>query len=631
MVLRCLFCIIFIRVFLFEFGMLHAQQTSRHIPLTIQRAIENETRTDKGIPGKNYWQNHSDYTINANFSPEKNVLKGNAVIQYHNESPDTLSFIVLNLYQNIFQKGNSRDWNVGTLDLHDGVAINRLLINGQAVEKTDCSSFGTKLVVKLMEKFLPKSILHIEIDWEVPITSTVSIRVGQYSDTSFFIGYWYPQVAVYDDIDGWDMIHYRGSVEFYNDVNNFDVTIQVPAEWMVWATGIWQNPNEILSDETVARYKQAQKSNETVAILSRSDYQSKNIFRENREESFRFKASQVPDFAFAVAKGFNWDGSSLVVDNETKHAVFVNAVYPDHTKSGKDIMNYSRFSIDYMSQIMPGIPFPYPKFTTYLNGRINGGMEFPMMANNGDPDDAKRAFELTFHEIAHTYMPFYMGTNEKKYAWMDEGWARWWPQALSDSLFSSTSYIKQLVESYEQKAGTEYDTPPMVLNHLLSADYQVLRMTSYERSAMAYAFLQETLGPELFRKALHYYMNTWAEKHPIPADFFACFEHIAKKDVSWFIKPWFYDYAYPDLALQTIKKGNVVVVENIGGLPFPVQLEITFEDGSKAVVYESITIWENNSRTVEIAIPSQKKVVAVVLGSETIPDSNRKNNLLKIN
>ncbi len=595
----------------------------------LQNAIKNGTRTLNGVPGKNYWQNHADYKINGVFNPDEAKLNGLEDVTYFNESNDTLSFLVFNLYQDIFRKGNSRDWDLRGLDLHDGMLITKVIIGDQSYNETDkkWNRQGTKLILNLDQSLAPKQSIKLKLDWETKISEVRSIRMGKYSDSSFFIAYWYPQIAVYDDIDGWDMINYGGSVEFYNDVNNYEVSIEVPYDWIVWATGEIKNTKEIFSKTINERIDKASISDEVINIIKQSDYQGDNIFKNKFQTlTYKFEAHAVPDFSFAAAKGFNWDASSMYVDSKNEQLVFISAVFPKHAISGSEVAQYSRQSIDYMSRYEPGLSFPYPFMTTFLNGRRGGGMESPMMANNGDPAITAQAFGLTFHEISHSYMPFYMGTNEKKYAWMDEGWASIWPQVMVDSLYDDHGYLSRLVAGYEAAAGYENDIPPMIPNHLLSADYSSLRLASYTRPALAYAFLQDAMGAKEFKKALHFYMVTWAGKHPLPMDFFRAMEVASGLELSWFIKPWFYNNAHPDLALVKVTEDNQVVVENRGGLPLPICLTILYEDGKQQAICESTAVWQENHKHYVVSFETKRKIAEVWLGNELIPDSYRENN-----
>jgi hypothetical protein len=600
-------------------------------PITknLQNALKQGTRTLNGVPGKNYWQNHADYKINAVFNPDKASVSGILNVEYFNESADTLNYLVFNLYQDIFREGNSRDWDLMGLDLHEGTVIKEIKIGNESYVETDkkWSRQGTKLFLTLDQPLAPKQSIKLSLNWEAKIPETRSIRMGKYSDSSFFIAYWYPQIAVYDDINGWDRINYGGSVEFYNDVNNYDVTIEVPQDWIVWATGEIQNREAIFSETVNMRIEQASSSDEVIAIITQADYYANDVLKGNHKTlKFNYNAQDVPDFSFAVAKGFNWDASRLYVDSKQEQSVFISAVYPEHAISGSSVAQYSRQSIDYMSRYEPGLSFPYSYMTIFLNGKRGGGMESPMMANNGDPTSPAQAFGLTFHEIAHSYMPFYMGTNEKKYAWMDEGWASIWPQVMVDSLYQDHGYLKRMVAGYENAAGYENDIPPMIPNHLLSNDYNSLRLASYTRPALAYAFLQDAMGAAEFKKALHFYMVTWAGKHPLPIDFFRAMEVASGEDLSWFIKPWFYENAHPDLALVKVTEDNQVVVENRGGLPVPICLTILYEDNKQQTICESTAVWQKNNKHYMLSFETKRKIAEVWLGNELIPDTQRENN-----
>ncbi len=608
-----------------------AQNSNYFLNRNLLKALSDQSRTLKGVPGRLYWQNSANYQLEAIFNPSDDKISGSATIWYFNNSPDTLKQIVLNLYQDIFRKGNSRDWDLGIEGVNEGTQISLLKLNDELYTKnSDWRVSGTKAVINLHQKILPSDSIKLEMKWEIEIPVKRPVRMGKYSDSSYFIAYWYPQVAVYDDIDGWDMINYHGSVEFYSDYSNYDVKITAPKDWIVWATGLLTNKSEIFSKEINDRMLLAKQSNTSIQIIGMDDYKSSNIFSGNQSNTFHYTANYVPDFTFAVARGFQWDEVGLTVDSLHDKRIFIQSVYPVTSFHGPEVINDARQSIDYMSRFEPGLAFPYPKMTVFINGRKSGGMESPMMTNNGDEDDPARAFGLAFHEIAHTYMPFYMGINEKKYAWMDEGWASIWPQVMSDSLFPDRKYLQYLVKRYQDGAGKENDVPLITPSYLLGADYGSLRMSSYNRSSMAYAFLQDALGPQEFKKALHFYMVNWAGKHPIPTDFFTAFETSSGQELDWFFKPWFFNLAYADQAVVKLTKDNRIVIDNIGGLPMPVCLEVTYTDGTKQSVCEPTSVWKINPKTVVIAFDHQKPIREVVLGSDIIPDVNPSNNHLLI-
>lgn len=610
-----------------------SQQSSYFIPRELQLAYFNKTRNAMGFPGQEYWQNRADYTINAEIDPKECVVKGDVTIGYMNNSPDTLKRLVFNMYQDIFKKGNSRDWDIGTEDLHDGTIINELIIEGNSIDLINrqiVSRQGTKLIVRLSQPILPQQQASIKVNWSVKLPSLRTVRMGKYSDSIAFVAYWYPQIAVYDDIDGWDMISYNGSVEFYNEFGNFDVSITAPADWALWATGRLQNPEEVYQNNILKKYQQALNSDTIVRIITEQDNQSHKVLQAKNKLVWKFFAKDVPDFSFAMGKDMLWDASSLKVAIKNDQSVFISGVYPVSSVEYKKVAGFSRQSIEYMSFIMPAVAFPYSTMTTFSNGRRNGGMETPMMANNGNPTEESDLFGLTFHEIAHSYMPFMMGTNEKKYAWMDEGWASLWPSKLVDSLYPEHHYLKRTVESYEKAAGYEMDIPPMVPNHLMATNYPSLRLGSYTRPAMAYHFLEDALGSEKFQQALRYYMQTWKGKHPLPLDFIKIFEMVADQDLRWFFSPWLYDNAYPDLSIKKITDKGAVVVENRGGLPLPIILKVKYTDQTEEIFEYSTAVWSSQLKSLVIELASDKHVQEITLGNETIPDVNRKDNYMLV-
>lgn len=608
-----------------------AQQSPYYLHRNLLKALSNQTRTLNGAPGKLYWQNNATYHLQAEFDPGKEVVSGEGSIWYFNNSPDTLKQIVIHLYQDIFRKGNSRDWDLGSEGVSDGTRILSLKVKDIVYHKgKDWNLNGTKAILRLKEGLMPADSLSLFVKWEIDIPVKRPVRMGKYNDSSYFIAYWYPQIAVYDDIDGWDMINYQGSVEFYGDFNQYDVKITVPEDWIVWGTGILQNAADVFAPEILQRIEKVKDTDTKTMIIGKDDYKNAAVFAYNKSTTFHFSADYVPDFTFAVAKGFLWDEMELTVDDVHQRSVTIQSVYPETSKHGPEVIFDAHKSINYMSRFEPGLSFPYPKMTVYINGRKSGGMESPMMANNGDESDPANAFGLAFHEIAHSYMPFYMGTNEKKYAWMDEGWASIWPQVMSDSLYPKRNYLEYLVSRYQKGAGLENDVPLMTPNYLLGTDYNSLRMASYNRSSMAYAFLQDALGAQEFKKALHYYMATWAGKHPVPTDFFMAIQTASGQNLDWFFKPWFYELAYPDLAIVKLTNDNQVVIDNIGGLPLPVCLEVVFTDGSKQSICESTNIWKANPKTVVIAFEPKKTIRELTLGSAIIPDVNDSNNHLLV-
>ncbi|HGY56869.1 MAG TPA: M1 family peptidase [Caldithrix abyssi] len=625
--MRTLLLVVFIT------GLLTAgEKTSLYMPLNIQKAYKNQTRSWDGQPGPNYWINRSVYQIDVRFHPQQRLIEGEEQIVYYNESPDTLKEIVLRLYQDFFKKGNARDWSIGNTDLHNGVRLKAIAVNDSSLdleaEESPIKRGGTNVTIPLSQPLLSGGRVHLAVNWSLTISDTVNMRMGTYDSTSFFIGYWYPQIAVYDDIDGWDRFNFSGMQEFYNDANDYDVRITVPAGFVVWATGVLQNAEDLFTDKILKRYKQARNSDAVVKIIRPDDLEEGQILESYDSTVWHYKAKRVPDFAFALSDHYLWDASSLVVDKETGRRTFIGAAYKESSKDFQEVALIARQSIDYFSNEMPGVPYPYPEMTVF-NGK--GGMEYPMMVNDGSTSKRSGTVHLTSHEIAHSYFPFYMGTNERKYAWMDEGWAVMLPFKLQHRLVETYDPIARNTATYERYAGHERElemmTPSIVFGS--NAFRPTYRTHAYNRPAQAYYFLQDILGDSLFSAAMKEYIARWHQKHPIPYDFFFTFDRVAGEDLSWYWKPWFFEKGYPDLAIKDVfeEEGNLqVLIQRIGNLPVPVNLVITYEDDSSRTLYKTARVWQNGDKGITIKLKNGKAIRRIELGSKHIPDVDKTNN-----
>ncbi|MBN1639257.1 MAG: hypothetical protein JW866_09830, partial [Ignavibacteriales bacterium] len=259
--MKFLFSLVFTAFVTCCFGQAIEKESSLFIPVNIQEAYENGTRNLDGTPGSNYWQNSSDYTIKAELDPTTRKISGYEKIIYYNNSPNSLSEIVIRLYQDFFRKGNSRDFQISPFDITNGVEISKIKINGKEINLSPDAwktrREGTNLFIYMEDQVIPNSSVQIEIEWSFIVSKYSNVRMGRYDSTSYFIGHWYPQVAVYDDIDGWDENDYTGYTEFYNDFSNFDVEITVPENFVVWSTGILQNPDNVLENKYLSRYEQS--------------------------------------------------------------------------------------------------------------------------------------------------------------------------------------------------------------------------------------------------------------------------------------------------------------------------------------------------------------------------------------
>jgi len=276
---------------------------------------------------------------------------------------------------------------------------------------------------------------------------------------------------------------------------------------------------------------------------------------------------------------------------------------------------------------MPGIPFPYPRMSVFNGG---GGMEYPMMVNDRSESNYKEMIDLTSHEIAHTYFPFYMGINQERYAWMDEGWAMFLPSELQDKLSKSKNNAKAAYSTfiYNIYAGNSSEAILMRPSyHIKDYEYYV---ASYYKPEIAYRILQDILGKELFLKAIQTYIKHWNGKYPTPYDFFNTINNVSQKDLFWFWKPWFFEFGVPDLGIKKVSYKNnqyEINIEKIGNLPVPIYIELFYDDDSKEIIKESAEVWKNGNNNFTITHKPKKKIKKLILGNKIIPDVNKKNNV----
>jgi Peptidase family M1 domain len=612
--------ILFWPTFLLIAGLASAQVTLP-VPLNIEQTITKNSRTATGVPGNQYWQNKGDYSIEVNFDPITRLVSGTEKITYYNNSPDTLHQLIFKLYPNIYQKGAVREMSIKAADLTDGVSLNNLMIDN-ASHSVKTNPIGTNLPVPI-SNLSPGNTIQVSLGFSYILNKGSHIRTGAIDSSAFFIAYFFPRIAVYDDIDGWNLHPYVGSQEFYNDFCHFSVSVNVPDNYVVWATGDLKNKEDVLGQKYIGRISDAEKSNGITIIIDSSDLASGDITLHKPINTWKFEATNVTDFVFATSNHYIWNSSSLEVDPKSKRRTRVDAVFNSAHKDFRDVISFARKTVDYMSYRFPKWPYPYPHETVF-DGLDQ--MEYPMMVNDNPLADKSETIELTDHEIFHTMFPFYMGTNETKYGWMDEGWATIGEWLLSP-MIDSTIADEYGMGGYDKYAGKESDLPIMTLTTNLNGVSSFL--DSYPKPALGYLFVKDMLGDSLFFKGLHYYIKNWNGKHPMPLDFFNAMNAGSGKNMNWFWKRWFYDDGYPDLAFGEVSKSGKeysVVINSIGTKPVPVDLTIYFQDSTTQKIHRDISCWEEGERKIEVNFSSPKKVLKLKLGSLYVPDINQKDN-----
>ena len=590
-------------------------QLTLPVPRNIQGAIDKGTRTANGRPGPNYWQNRADYSIQVHFDPRTRLVSGRETIAYSNNSRDTLRQLLFKLYPNLYKKGAARNSPVRAEDLTDGVAVSNIAIEGKPAENAPKGANGTDMGLRT-SPIAPGQTLHVSLEFAYTLNKTSHIRTGEIDSGAFFIAYFFPRVAVYDDIDGWNRNPYLGDLEFYNDFCHFDVEVTVPGDYMVWGTGDLVNRQEVLSAAVNQRIDQASTADGIVTIVDTGELAGGNIIHRADSNTWKFAARDVTDFVFAISNHYIWKSSSLVVDPATGRRTRVDAVFNPAHKDFFEVVSFARKTVEAMSYRFPAWPYPYPHETVF-DGLDQ--MEYPMMVNDNPLENRADAIELTDHEIFHTMFPFYMGINETKYAWMDEGWASIGEWLISPMI--DTSIVDEYgVGPYANGAGKENDLPIITLSTQENGNDYFLN--AYAKPAFGYLYVKDLLGDSLFRKGLHQYISVWHGKHPGPLDFFGCVNAGSGRNLNWFWKRWFYDGGYPDLAIKGYSHnyGTFLVILNKGGKPIPIDLTIEYGDGTIQKIHRSVGVWEKGNKEVLIRLKAIN-IKQARLGSTYTPDS----------
>ncbi|WP_316748879.1 M1 family metallopeptidase [Pedobacter gandavensis] len=603
-------------------GMVSAQQSLPVLP-EIQAAYAKGTRSVSGKPGPKYWQNTANYDLKVNFNPETRALKGVVEVVYYNNSPDTLKKLWFKLYPNLYKKGVERKTKFNDRDLNEGVNIASMIADGDQIAQSAITIEGTNMQA-VIAPLAPGKQIKLKIDYQYDLNKGSHMRTGQVDEGSHFVAYFFPRIAVYDDIDGWNKFPYTGDVEFYNDFCNFKGEITVPKNFVVWATGDLMNAKHVLRKDIASRLAKAEKSDEVIDVINDQDLADKAVTADQPYNTWKFDAKNVTDFVFALSDHYLWKSTSLVVDPTTGRRTRVDAAFNPIHKDYYEVIDFARQTVHAMSYTFPKWPYPYAHETIF-DGLDQ--MEYPMMVNDNPVAKRQDAITLTVHEIFHTMFPFYMGINETKYAWMDEGWAtigEW----LIGPMIDTTMVDDYGIAPTAMSSGSKDDTPIVTLSTELKGAGTFTN--SYPKPGLGYLFVKDYLGDELFLKALHHYITLWNGKHPTPYDFFNSMNEGSGKNLDWFWKRWFFEEGVTDLALQGMNKtadGYEFTVRNKSNKPLPIDLKITFTDGSSTNIHKSIGVWENGDEKVIIKVVTDKKFAKAVLGSALVPDKDKSDNV----
>ncbi len=362
-------------------------QVKLPVPTNIQNAFDKETRSVSGAPGKNYWQNRADYDVAVNFDPQTRLLDGKETIIYQNKSPDTLKSLVFKLYPNLYKKGSQRLMSIQPEDISDGVMIKQLAVNDVVLPEEAYQISGTNMIVKITA-LLPGSAITVKVAFNYTLNKESHIRTGQVDTGAFFIAYYFPRIAVYDDVDGWNRNPYLGTQEFYNDFCDFKTSITVPNNYVVWATGDLKNGAEIFTDKYLQRIKQAETTDGYVNVIDSADIAEGSITKGAGSNTWIFDSKNVTDAVFALSNHYIWQSTSLAVDKSTGRRTRVDAVFNKDHKDYFHVLSDARKTVEAMSFSFPKWPYPY-NHETVFDGLDQ--MEYPMMVNDNPVEDRAEA------------------------------------------------------------------------------------------------------------------------------------------------------------------------------------------------------------------------------------------------
>lgn len=616
------------------------------IPDYFLYAMELGTRSADGQPGEYYWQNEASYDLYAELDPDNHIIHGSAYVTYQNNSPDNLDVIVVELAQNLHKAGTPK---MDITEITGGLNLIKVAANGAELNTITMAqrwtqgasgyiNEGTQLYIFPDAELISGKSMDLEFEWSFIIPEEgASGRMGRSRDNLYFIAYWYPHIAVYDDVNGWFYDPFLGNAEFYHGFANYSLTVKAPREWLVMGTGEFLNPQETLSERTYERYIGAGESDETYLISDFDELGDATLDSDDGMLTWRFKSEKVRDVAFSATLESRWEGARTPVgdlngDGEIEYTR-INTYYRESAPLWQSQTEYAQHSITFLSDYMQ-TPYPWPHMSSVEGADIiGGGMEFPMMTIIGDYNTAgaTRLYGVTAHELAHMWFPMIVSTNERRYTWIDEGYTSFHTNEANIDYFGANRFDQtDVFGQYLQIAGSDFEGEIMRWSdyHYPGPAYGI---ASYPKPASVLYALRGVIGEEMFMKAHLELINRWQYKHPYPWDIFNTIEDVTGKDLSWFWRSWLYETWVLDQSIEGVSINDhktVINIRDIGNIPMPVNLRLTYEDGT--IIDDKIpaTHWLNGFRTYKYVAPDRGTLIKVEIDADRLfPDVDRSNNV----
>ncbi|HSA57567.1 MAG TPA: M1 family metallopeptidase [Gemmatimonadaceae bacterium] len=567
----------------------------RDIPITnaIRRALTAGTRDSTGRPGRNYWQLRTDYTIHVRLDETTSRLTGRESIVLHNNSPDSLGQIGLRLDMNHFRFGVPRAAPWVPAEETDGMVITRMSVNGQAVnlnppatggrggggaprtEPTATDLRSTLARINLATPIEPRSTARLEIEWhhKIPgdLTSPRHRMSQRWGDTLYQPTQWYPRVAVYDDLRGWDSELYLGPAEFFNNFGRFEVRIDVPAGWIVSGTGVLQNPDEVLTPVARERLARVLGSDSVTTIVGPDEVGPGRATAGGDRLVWHFLADTVNDFAWATAKKYVWQATRATIPGRGPvpiHMVFL----PGRANLYRDAGEITRHAMEFYSKLW--FPYEFPQLT--LQDGPSAGMEYPMVinSNRGAAD----------HETAHQWWPMVVGTNETWYGWMDEGFNQYMNILSAADRDGRPANLDGRGQSYGARSGDDSE-PPMMWNSNYAGP-QNWSFVTYSKTPLMLSMLGGIVGDTAVQRAHREWVVAWKFKHPSPWDWMFFMNRALNRDLGWFWYYWLFATESVDGSIRdvaTTGSRTTVTVRQDGQMPAPLVLRVDFAATGPAI------------------------------------------------
>ena len=608
----------------------------RDVPMTnaIRRAFDAGTRDLSGRPGPNYWQLQTDYTINVRLDPDTQTLAGSETIVLHNHSPQSLPTILLRLDHNIFRPRApfALSWLPG--EMTDGMVITKLAVNGTAIDLVPAAG-GTRgggagarrlgasgldrtlATITLAEPIAPKGTATLDISWKTKLPSGPGVghrMVQRYDDRLFQPTQWYPRIAKYDDLRGWDTNAYLGPSEFYNNFGRFDVRIDVPAGWIVSGTGVLQNPQNVLTARARERLARVLDSDDVITIVGDDEVGPGQATAAGDRLVWHHVAEMVNDFAWATARKYTWKATRATIPG--KGPVPIHMVYePARAALYANAGPITRHALEFYSRLWA--PYPFPQLT--LQDGPSAGMEYPMVinSNQGAAD----------HEAAHQWWPMMVGNNETWYGWMDEGFNEYMNILSEADSTGRPANLNRLGQQYGGTSGRE-DEAPMMWN----ANYAgpgMYSFTTYAKTPLMLSMLGGIVGDANVQKAMSEYAKAWAFKHPSPWDYIFFMNNALKQDLNWFWYYWLWTTESVDGRIENVTTAGArttVTVRQAGQMPSPVVLRVRFAEagpaitpmpnarveGNSALVTWPVDVWFSGNRTFQAVLDFGGRAITTI-------------------